>query len=191
MHTTIVNPLRRYRAVCVGLTLAVIAAPAGAKDTAPRRSPATAEAAVQAQFAAALLAETNRVRHEHGKLPLKALPPLDAAADDQASWNALRLDFSHNSPLPNQATPIDRMRRHGLEPDSCAENVAMLPVGEGETIASPAEVVAKLVDAWMQSPGHRDNLLNPKFTHLGGAVRIVRGPSHVWYACGVQDFVRM
>ncbi len=191
MQMTIVNPGHRRRAVWLGLILAVIAASAGARDAAPKGSSDAAEATARAQFAAALLAETNRVRHEHGRHPLKALPSLDAAADDQASWNALRLDFSHSSPLPNRATPLDRVRLHGLDPDSCAENVAMLPVGEGKTVASPTEVVAKLVDAWMKSPGHRENLLNPKFTHIGNAVRIVRGPSHVWYACGVQDFVRL
>jgi uncharacterized protein YkwD len=37
----------------------------------------------------------------------------------------------------------------------------------GENIARGQPTPAALVDAWMNSPGHCQNLLNPAFTQLG------------------------
>ena len=45
---------------------------------------------------------------------------------------------------------------------------------------------AEIQDAWMNSPGHRDNLLNPKVNHVGIAVIATRG---VLYA--VADYTRV
>jgi uncharacterized protein YkwD len=143
------------------------------------------------QFAAALLAETNRVRREHRLPPLEPLSELNAAADDQAWYIALRFQVQHTSDMRDQSTPMDRVHRHGVQPQSCFENAASIPAQNGEKMLSGPEVAAALVAAWLASPGHRANLLNSEVTHFGGAVRIVHTPTKVLYAYGIQIFVRM
>lgn len=142
------------------------------------------------QFAAALLAETNRIRREHHLGPLDPLPELNEAADDQAWYTALRFHVQHSSDMRGQATPMDRVRRHGLQPQSCFENAASIPA-ENEELMSGPQIVTALVAAWLASPGHRANLLNPEVTHFGGAVRLVHTPAKKLYAYGIQIFVRM
>jgi uncharacterized protein YkwD len=143
------------------------------------------------QFAAALLAETNRVRREHHLSALETLSELNQAADDQAWYTALNFHVQHTSDMRDQSTPTERVRRHGVQPQSCFENAASLPAQDSEKLFSGPEIVSALVAAWLASPGHRANLLNSEVTHFGGAVRIVYTPSKVLYAYGIQIFVRI
>ena len=143
-----------------------------------------------AQFAAAILSETNRVRVQFRLRPLKSLPDLDLAADDQASYMALQLNADHGNAFFGEATPEDRVRRRGLLPKSVAENVASIAVAPTAKPRTTSEIAAALVEAWMNSPGHRANLLNPHFTHLGASARIAHATG-AWYAFGAQDFVEL
>jgi hypothetical protein len=40
----------------------------------------------------------------------------------------------------------------------------------GYNIGKLQQVAKEIVDDWMRSPGHRENILDPKFTHLGVGV---------------------
>ncbi len=71
--------------------------------------------------------------------------------------------FSHQS--PTYGSPFDMMERFGIGYSYAGENIAM-----GQT--SPSAVV----NAWMNSQGHRENILNPNFTHIG--VGHVSGTNH-------------
>ena len=62
--------------------------------------------------------------------------------------------FDHNS--PTYGSPFDMMRSYGIDYRTAGENIAM-----GQR--TPQEVV----NAWMNSPGHRANILNGDFTHIG------------------------
>ncbi|MBO1915365.1 hypothetical protein J4G37_62370, partial [Microvirga sp. 3-52] len=62
--------------------------------------------------------------------------------------------FSHTS--PTYGSPFDQMKQFGVSYSAAGENIAM-----GQR--TPAEVVK----AWMDSPGHRENILKPGFTHIG------------------------
>ena len=62
--------------------------------------------------------------------------------------------FSHTS--PTYGSPFDMMKAYGISYKSAGENIAM-----GQR--SPEEVV----QAWMNSQGHRENIMNPNFTHIG------------------------
>lgn len=62
--------------------------------------------------------------------------------------------FAHDS--LDGRSPFDRMKAAGFTGGSMAENIA---VG----YSSPAAVVA----GWMQSPGHRANILNCAYTMIG------------------------
>lgn len=62
--------------------------------------------------------------------------------------------FSHTS--PTYGSPFDMMKNFGLSYRTAGENIAM-----GQR--TPSEVVT----AWMNSPGHRANILNASFTEIG------------------------
>lgn len=62
--------------------------------------------------------------------------------------------FSHTSPV--YGSPFQMMRSFGISYRSAGENIA-----KGQ--ATPAAVV----NAWMNSSGHRANILNASFTHIG------------------------
>ena len=62
--------------------------------------------------------------------------------------------FAHNS--PTYGTPFQMMKSFGISYRTAGENIA-----KGQT--TPAAVV----NAWMNSSGHRANILNPSFTEIG------------------------
>lgn len=62
--------------------------------------------------------------------------------------------FSHTS--PTYGSPFQMMKSFGITYRSAGENIA-----RGQ--ATPQVVV----NAWMNSSGHRANILNPSFTHIG------------------------
>ena len=78
--------------------------------------------------------------------------------------------FSHTS--PTYGSPFQMMKSFGISYRSAGENIA-----RGQR--SPAAVVS----AWLASPGHRANILNASFTHIGvGYV----ADGHYW----TQMFIR-
>ncbi|MFZ5987056.1 MAG: SafA/ExsA family spore coat assembly protein [Bacillota bacterium] len=62
--------------------------------------------------------------------------------------------FSHTS--PTYGSPFRMMESFGIRYSAAGENIAM-----GQR--TPAEVM----NAWMNSPGHRNNILSPSFTEIG------------------------
>ena len=141
----------------------------------------------QPLLVAAIFQETNRVRRQLGLVPFTHLPKLDEAADLKATIGVLQGELSHENPLPLTATPTDRVRAVGLSYRQVAENIARLgvldlPVGntqlgvrkregrdeyyqlETKRTVEPrtyAGFAAAVVQAWMNSPPHRANILNP------------------------------
>lgn len=62
--------------------------------------------------------------------------------------------FDHNS--PTYGSPFTMMKNYGIKYTAAGENIA-----KGQT--TPQQVV----NAWMNSEGHRANILNKNFTHIG------------------------
>lgn len=62
--------------------------------------------------------------------------------------------FSHQS--PTYGSPFDMMKNYGIRYKSAGENIA-----SGQN--SPSEVM----ESWMNSQGHRENILKSNFTHIG------------------------
>lgn len=62
--------------------------------------------------------------------------------------------FAHNSPV--YGTPFQMIKNFGISYRSAGENIA-------KGYASPQAVV----NAWMNSSGHRANILNANYTHIG------------------------
>ncbi|WP_367325433.1 CAP domain-containing protein [Streptomyces sp. HUAS ZL42] len=97
---------------------------------------------------------TNRERTRAGLRPLAPDPLLARAAQAHSADMVARSFYSHTS--PEGSRPWDRAAAAGSARRTIGENIAC-----GQR--SPAEVV----DGWMNSPGHRANILNPGFTHIG------------------------
>ncbi|MEZ4447603.1 MAG: CAP domain-containing protein [Polyangiaceae bacterium] len=86
--------------------------------------------------------------------PLAPQPQLWAAARAHASDMAQRDYFSHRS--PEGGGPAERARAAGYASGFVGENIA---AGQ----ASPSEVV----QAWIDSAGHCENLMSPRYRALG------------------------
>jgi uncharacterized protein YkwD len=127
----------------------------------------------------AIFHETNKARVANAVRPLIGLTELDHAADMQANYLALTLTVGHYSMFPHEHRIVDRVDLAGLDPARVAENAIMLPGNrapdEGSTEFTYAEFASQIVDGWMNSPGHRANLLDPTYTHLGCAARLAHG----------------
>ncbi len=97
---------------------------------------------------------TNVERTKAGLAPLKIYDPLMAVAKQKSQDMASKNYFSHTS--PTYGSPFDQMKAAGISYKAAGENIA-----QGQR--SPEEVV----QAWMNSEGHRANILNGSFTHIG------------------------
>ena len=67
--------------------------------------------------------------------------------------------MSHESPIAENSTLLKRVIRAGSVAQEIGENVAKL--------RGVNDVAGHVVQSWYNSPGHRRNLLNPDFTHMG------------------------
>ena len=131
------------------------APPAGTSRTAP-----TAENAI--------LAAMNRERASRGLGPLRLNAQLSQAAGDRVSDMFAKRYFAHVAP-------------DGLEPFVWATQRGYRYRIIGENLALGFRGTA-VVDGWMRSPGHRENILQKKFDEVGIAIadgapqRGYRGP---------------
>ncbi|HBY8829567.1 TPA: sporulation protein [Clostridioides difficile] len=75
--------------------------------------------------------------------------------------------FSHNS--QTYGSPFDMLKKFGISYKTAGENIAM-----GQK--TPKEVV----NAWMNSEGHRKNIMNPNFSKIGVGVAQKSGGSIYW-----------
>ncbi|MFG2780436.1 CAP domain-containing protein [Streptomyces prunicolor] len=107
-----------------------------------------------AQTADRVVELTNAERAGAGLRALAVDPLLAAAAQAHSTDMVARAFYSHTSPDGSQ--PWDRAAAAGARRRTIGENIAC-----GQR--TPAEVV----EGWMNSPGHRANILKPDFTHIG------------------------
>ncbi|BDG35019.1 CAP domain-containing protein [Saccharococcus caldoxylosilyticus] len=59
-----------------------------------------------------------------------------------------------------------RHAKHG-SPFTVMKNFGIRYCTAGENIAAGQRTPQEVVNAWMNSPGHRANILNKNFTHIG------------------------
>jgi uncharacterized protein YkwD len=170
---------------CLAL-LALLLAFAGASCTHEAAPPATAAAGPDQALSpddfdgnllsSFIIAETNRVRLANGAAALKGSDALDRAADEQAARMALAGEAEHDNPIPGEHNAAERVATQGVEGGHVGENVIMMPLPrdpDGKLLPRTyAECAAQLVEAWMNSPGHRANMLEQRFTNIGCAARL-------------------
>ncbi|WP_377520524.1 CAP domain-containing protein [Priestia megaterium] len=113
------------------------------------------------------------VNQEREKQGLKSLTLNKRLSDVARTKSKDMMDkgyFDHNS--PTYGSPFDMMKQFGIEYTTAGENIA-----KGQQ--SPEDVM----NAWMNSDGHRKNILNPDFTEIG--VGYVKGDTTYW----TQQFI--
>ena len=130
---------------------APVAAPRAAAPAAPRVAPAApapvAAAAGQGGYEGEVLALTNAERARAGLRPLQSS---GCAQQYARTWSQRLADTGSLSHQP--LGPV----MSGCGARGAAENVAFGNIS-----------AAQMVSNWMNSPGHRANILNPNYTHLG------------------------
>lgn len=97
---------------------------------------------------------TNQVRAKYRLHPLRFNCKLYSAAQDH-TFNMVRMrKMSHTG--SDGSSVANRVQRVGYQYSAVAENVA-------QARKEPSQVV----EAWMNSPRHRNNILNSEYTEIG------------------------
>lgn len=107
-------------------------------------------------YADQVVSLVNQERAKAGLAPLTSDPALANMALDKAKDMYNNNYFDHNS--PTYGSPFDMMSAYGISYSYAGENIA-----KGQR--NPQEVM----DAWMNSTGHRENILNSNYTKIGVA----------------------
>lgn len=136
-----------------------------AKKKASRSSPA------KTTFQSQVVKLTNKERAKGGCKALKSNSALKSAAQKHSADMAKKDYFSHTG--KDGRSPFDRMTDAGYAYAAAAENIA---AGQ----RTPADVVK----GWMNSAGHKANILNCTYTEIG--VGYAKGGSYGTY--WTQDF---
>lgn len=115
----------------------------------------------------------NRERTSRGLKPLSNNWELERIARYKSQDMVNKNYFSHTS--PTYGSPFTMMQNFGVKFSAAGENIAM-----GQK--TPAEVV----NSWMNSPGHRANILGTSYTQIG--VGLAKNNNGVCY--WTQMFIR-
>ncbi|MCX4679381.1 sigma-70 family RNA polymerase sigma factor [Streptomyces sp. NBC_01433] len=108
----------------------------------------------------------NTEREKEGCAPVRGNGLMSTAAQGHSADMATRNYFSHTS--PDGTDPGDRLTAAGYRWSTYGENIA-----KGQR--TPADVMS----SWMDSPGHRANILNCSFKEIGVGMRNT-GSGPVW-----------
>lgn len=135
-----------------------------------------------------VVALTNRHRRQHGREPLRRDETLQEGACRHSRDMLKQRFFGHVN--PDGEAPSDRVAQdHRRLVGTTGENIWRR---SGRRREAPTQEEARalaqtIVEDWMQSPGHRENLLRSRFSHLGvcsvrkdGELRVTQSFANVW-----------
>jgi len=114
----------------------------------------------------------NQERAKQGLAPLKENVKLSSVARTKSEDMVAKNYFSHTS--PTYGSPFDMMKQFGITYTAAGENIAM-----GQQTA------ASVMSSWMNSPGHRANILSGNFTEIGVGVAKDKSGTIYW----TQQFI--
>ena len=129
--------------------------------------------ATKQQYIARILELVNQERAKAGVAPLT----LNQKLCDMADFKFKEMDelgyYGHKSPV--YGTPSEMAKAFGITDRGCGENLSQVGQTPDETMK-----------AWMESEGHRANILNPRYTQIGISAHITKkyGGLH-W----IQEFI--
>lgn len=119
----------------------------------------------ESSYGEEILHLVNKERTARGLKALILSADISKVAVEKSKDMAVYSYFAHES--PNYGSPFDMMRKFGITYRAAGENIAM-----GHR--TPADVMK----GWMNSPGHKANILNKNFTKIG--VGMYSGKSIYW-----------
>lgn len=114
---------------------------------------------------------TNQLRRAKGLAPLSKDDELRNVARAYSDDMLVRRFFDHTT--PDGVTFDERIAdryRHRVR--LIGENIWY---AYGYNLSKIHQIAKEIVDDWMSSPGHRENILDPRFTHLGVGVSARNG----------------
>ncbi len=167
---------RYYKSSCpkttpTGTTSSKVTSSAPAASSKPASS-SSASGSGYSAFQTEVVNLVNQERTSRGLGALSVSSALTNTATLKSQDMAKNNYFSHTS--PTYGSPFDMMKQFGISYRTAGENIAM-----GQT--TPAQVM----NAWMNSEGHRANILNSSFTKIG--VGVARNTSGQYY--WTQQFI--
>ena len=101
---------------------------------------------------------TNQERKKHDLPPLTLNPTLFKVARAHSENMGRQMKMEHTL---DEKTAFDRLRAAGYKYAAAGENI-----GSGD----PRAPVTLVMQAWMESEGHRANILNKEYTEIGVGV---------------------
>ena len=104
--------------------------------------------------AEAVLKLVNQERKKAGVSPLTLSDKLTSIANTKAKDMADKGYFSHQS--PTYGSPFDMLKQFGVSYSYAGEN-----------IAAGQKTAEEVMNSWMNSSGHKANILNKNYTQLG------------------------
>ena len=137
----------------IAVALSVVVGLSGfsaAMDNGPAAQTASAKVLKMAVWEDGLIQEVNRQRAAHGLAPLTADPWLLHAARHHTAWMTRNENLTHTD-------------------QGVAENIAMGQRTVGDAVAD-----------WMNSPGHRANILGREYTRIGAAAYTSQSGTSYW-----------
>jgi len=153
--------VRRGPGLATLLALGALIAPAGAQAQDCAGTNVKPTRANLEQVRSAVLCLHNHERARHGLSPLRENPKLRRAAGRHSANMVSSRFFDHTT--PGGSTMVDRIRRAGYTSGARAwalgENIAW---GSGRLATA-----AQIHRSWMNSAGHRANILQRRFREIG------------------------
>ncbi len=155
-ESVVVHRAKRWNPTIQILTPVASPTPSPAPVPAPRQNPIPQPSANLSANEQAIVDLVNQVRKQNGLAALSVNSKLIQAAQIHANDMATLNQMAHD--LPGAALPglADRARFVGYQYSSMGENIAY-------NFPDPTSVM----NAWMNSPGHRANILASDFTEIG------------------------
>jgi len=143
------------------------------QQEAPQEQPApTADASI-ATMEKEVVRLVNIEREKQGLQPYKHNSQVTSIARRKSEDMRDKKYFSHQS--PTYGSPFEMLNQFGVEFTAAGENIA-----KGQKTAQA------VMTSWMNSPGHRKNILSEKFTEIGvGLAKDANGTTY-W----TQQFIR-
>jgi uncharacterized YkwD family protein len=120
----------------------------------PQNDQSTQTSTNMSEFQQKVVELVNQERAKVGLKPVVAKTDLTKVAQVKAEDMATNKYFSHTS--PTYGSPFDMMKQFGINYSYAGENIAM-------GYRTPESVM----QGWMNSEGHKKNILNPNFTEIG------------------------
>jgi uncharacterized protein YkwD len=165
-------------ALALGVLAAVVAlvAPGSAKALVGNCTPDAAWGTPNTSFASQVVSLVNQHRQALGLPTLGVSPTLTASAQWKSAHMAYYQYMQHDDPAPPVARTVsDRLAACGYPTTN---------IGWGENIAYGYQTPQDVMNAWLNSAGHKANIENASFRAIGvGAVQSANG---AWY--WTQDF---